>query len=220
MSDFHEVKIGDRVKCLKFDSGPGTVVRQGAGESNWPHRVEWDDKAIGFGWYAIEELDVIVPAELEMPEEFDPGVIGHGGRDLHAALLAETVKPYYAPHDDLAAPPCYGPAPGEQTTQYVVSVPDGDEGSPLLKAHELVHGDRGRDYDHPYKDYQRTADIFRAMTGVELTVTQAVQFMIAVKLSRFQASPNVADHLIDLAGYTECLHMVRQREAILSEGGF
>jgi len=199
MSDFHEVKIGDRVKCLKFDSGPGTVVRQGAGESNWPHRVEWDDKAIGFGWYAIEELDVIEPAELEMPEEF---------------------KPYYAPDEDLDGQPCYVTEPGEETTQYVVSVPDGDEGSPLLKAHELVHGDRGRDYDHPYKDYQRTADIFRAMTGVELTVTQAVQFMIAVKLSRFQASPNVADHLIDLAGYTECLHMVRQREAILSEGGF
>ena len=94
--------------------------------------------------------------------------------------------------------------PGEGT-------PDDTGGSPLRKGYDLVHGDRGAKYDHPHVDYTRTADIFRAMTGVELTVEQAVQFMIAVKLSRFQASPDVEDHLVDLCGYVECLHMVREK---------
>lgn len=84
--------------------------------------------------------------------------------------------------------------------------------SALQEAHSLVYGDRGTDYSHPHDDYSRTVAIFNAMTGRDLTVEEGVKFMIAVKLSRDKHSPQVRDHLVDLAGYTECLRLVREHE--------
>ena len=186
MSDFHEVHKGDIVRSLRWPSGPGTVVNidENTG-AQWPIKVDWENKAFGFGWYAPHELDIIESDE------------------------APKGDPFAWDEDD---------TPAEDLVMDAVNppLPEG----PLSKAIGLVHGPRGRDYDHPYVDYLRTADIFRAMTGVELSVTQAVLFMVAVKMSRFRASPNVEDHLVDAAGYIECLSMVREREAILSEGGF
>lgn len=79
-------------------------------------------------------------------------------------------------------------------------------------AHRLVYGDRGSLYSHPYEDYSRTVGIFAAMTGIELTVPEAILFMKAVKLSRLchgleQGFPPhlLRDSVVDDAGYSECL---------------
>lgn len=84
--------------------------------------------------------------------------------------------------------------------------------SVTAEAHELVRGDRGRIYDHPAIDYGRTAAIFAAITGIELSVPEAVTFMLAVKLSRIGAALDhdfpasvVRDSIVDLAGYADCL---------------
>lgn len=83
--------------------------------------------------------------------------------------------------------------------------------SVVQEAHRLVHGDRGAAYGHPYDDYARTVGTFNALTGHSLSVPDGLFFMMCVKLSRER---NVAkrDNLVDLAGYAECLHMVRERE--------
>lgn len=79
-------------------------------------------------------------------------------------------------------------------------------------AHRLVYGDRQHAYAHPAIDWTRTVDIFRAITGIELTVEEGALFMAAVKLSRIaygleQTHPAelVRDSIVDLAGYAEVL---------------
>ena len=83
----------------------------------------------------------------------------------------------------------------------------------LLEAHKLITGARQASYAHPSKDYLQTRDIFEAMTGVSLTVEEAILFMVAVKLSRLRtalASGQIdcRDTIIDAAGYIGCLAMV------------
>lgn len=80
----------------------------------------------------------------------------------------------------------------------------------LEEAQRLVHGDRGADYGPPWEDFERTVDIFRAWTGVELTAEQGIQFMVCVKLSR-QANKAKRDNLVDAAGYLDCLDQTINR---------
>ena len=84
----------------------------------------------------------------------------------------------------------------------------------ISEAFGLVTGDRQNDYNHPLDDYTRTADIFRAMTGIKLTAEEAVLFMVAVKLSRLsneiKKALDVPDNTRDAIGYLGCLNMIRR----------
>lgn len=87
--------------------------------------------------------------------------------------------------------------------------------SVTAEANALVHGNRGALYNHPSIDYGRTAEIFEALTGVALSVQEAVCFMLAVKLSRIGnaldqefTADMVRDSIVDLAGYADCLYAV------------
>ncbi len=77
-------------------------------------------------------------------------------------------------------------------------------------ATRLVFTDRGTAYNHPAINFGRTVDIFRAITGVELSAEEGVLFMFAVKLSRIangldEGHPPelMRDGCVDLAGYAE-----------------
>lgn len=87
--------------------------------------------------------------------------------------------------------------------------------SVTAEANGLVHNQRGALYNHPSVDYSRTAEIFEAITGVSLSVPEAVAFMLSVKLSRIGnaleqgfTADMVRDSLVDLAGYADCLYAV------------
>lgn len=87
-----------------------------------------------------------------------------------------------------------------------------DEPSILLDAYALVHGDRNGTYGPPAQDYLRTAEIFGATTGIELSLQEALLFMVCMKLSRIsygldQAFPAemLRDSITDAAGYLDCL---------------
>lgn len=83
----------------------------------------------------------------------------------------------------------------------------------LLEAHGLITGVRQNAYDHPAKDYGQTVEIFKGLTGIDLTVEQALLFMVAVKLSRLRTNLNRGslhhDSLVDTVGYLGCLNMVK-----------
>jgi hypothetical protein len=77
----------------------------------------------------------------------------------------------------------------------------------LFEAHNLVHGVRGEDYGHPYHDFGRTAKIWSAILGVDVTPEQVALCMIGVKMSRECNRPK-RDNRVDMAGYAETLDMV------------
>ena len=77
----------------------------------------------------------------------------------------------------------------------------------LAEAHRLVHSSRGQDYGHPYEDFSRTAKIWSAILGVDVTPEQVALCMIGVKISRECNKPK-RDNRIDIAGYAETLDMV------------
>lgn len=85
--------------------------------------------------------------------------------------------------------------------------------SPNLIAHKLVHGDRRKAYGHPADDYKRTAALITALIKHKLkpeesvTATDAIMFMILVKLSR-EMNAHKDDNIVDICGYSECLDLV------------
>jgi len=89
---------------------------------------------------------------------------------------------------------------------------DEDESRPanvLEEAAALVDGSRQDAYGHPRDNYRRLAAMWSAYLGIEITPVQAVDMMIAVKLSR-QANAPKRDNLVDIAGYARVAEMVSE----------
>ncbi len=81
----------------------------------------------------------------------------------------------------------------------------------LLEAHKLVNGPRQKDYGHPADDYGKVSAIFFAISGVDLSVSEAILFMVAVKMARLHTNLEAGvihhDSLVDALGYLTCLNM-------------
>lgn len=81
----------------------------------------------------------------------------------------------------------------------------------LLEAHKLVTTDRQNSYGHPSDDYRKVIEIFAALTGVSLTIEQALLFMVSVKMARLRTNLDNGvihhDSLVDAMGYLACLKM-------------
>lgn len=82
----------------------------------------------------------------------------------------------------------------------------------LEEANRLVNGPRQGDYGHPLEDFRRTAAIWSAILGVEVTPQQVGLCMIGVKLSR-ECNGHKRDNLVDAAGYAQTVQMVEERLA-------
>lgn len=93
------------------------------------------------------------------------------------------------------------------------------EESALQEAQRLVHGSRRASYGHPLDDYTRTAALWSAILGIDITPEHAILCMIGVKLSRECHKPH-RDNRVDAAGYAECLdmaHAERVRRAVVHQ---
>ena len=98
---------------------------------------------------------------------------------------------------------------------YALPEPDPMRGSEILtEAHGLITGPRQAAYSHPFDDYYKVKEIFFAMTGIMMSVEQAVLFMVAVKLARLNTNLERGrwhrDSIVDAAGYLGCLSMVHE----------
>lgn len=78
----------------------------------------------------------------------------------------------------------------------------------LIEAEDLVHGDRNAAYGHPLDDYTRTAKMWSAILGIEVTAHQAILCMCTMKISR-ECNKSKRDNMVDLAGYAECAAWVK-----------
>lgn len=102
-----------------------------------------------------------------------------------------------------------------------IADPDGDlldAAEPVLlpdeiaaEAIRLVYGDRHGDYGHPADDYGRTAALWSALLGVDISPREAALCMVLVKLSREMHSPKV-DNMIDAHGYLLVADRILARE--------
>lgn len=86
----------------------------------------------------------------------------------------------------------------------------------LTEASNLVGGARQHDYGHPADDYGKVVTIFHALTGITLTLEQAILFMVSVKFARLRTNIEADrwhhDSLVDAIGYLACLDMVHNRK--------
>lgn len=71
----------------------------------------------------------------------------------------------------------------------------------LDEAADLTIGDRNRDYGEPVDNMLDIADIFAAMTGVQLHAHEVPLFHIATKLSRLKNTPGHHDSVVDIMAY-------------------
>ena len=96
-----------------------------------------------------------------------------------------------------------------------------DPGDAAYRAWQLTKdGDRMAQYGHPWNDYTMVRRIFGVLTNYKhnLTVQEAIMFMVAVKLARLMKSIDAEkiheDSLVDAIGYLNCLHMADARDTL------
>lgn len=80
-----------------------------------------------------------------------------------------------------------------------------DKETVLQEANRLVYGDRAAKHGDFRSNFQTTAALFNAWTGIEITPKQVAQLLICVKQARYKDNPEHRDNLVDLSGYTELL---------------
>ena len=73
----------------------------------------------------------------------------------------------------------------------------------LETALRITKGDRNDQYGPPDQDFQRTAQMWSALKGVEFKAKEVAMFMICLKLSR-ETHQGKTDNWVDMAGYSRC----------------
>ena len=78
----------------------------------------------------------------------------------------------------------------------------------LQEAANIVDKDRGKIYGPAEVGFQRTAAMWSALLGVEVSAKQVCMCMIALKLQRLSVSPDHRDSLVDIVGYASLMEVV------------
>lgn len=82
----------------------------------------------------------------------------------------------------------------------------------LQHAHKIVNQDRQNTYGHPKDDYTKVINIYKTLTGHQLTLNDALLFMVSVKLARLKTNLDQGklhyDTLLDTIGYLTCINMI------------
>lgn len=81
--------------------------------------------------------------------------------------------------------------------------------SALDRAKEIVYQDRQTMYGDPLPSARRTAAMWSAILGTEVTPQQVILCMVAMKISR-EVGGHHPDHIVDIAGYAENLFLIEE----------
>jgi hypothetical protein len=86
----------------------------------------------------------------------------------------------------------------------------------LQEAYKIVNQDRQNTYGHPKDDYTKVINIYQTLTGKQLTINDAILFMVSVKLARLRTNLEAGqlhhDTLLDTIGYLTCLNMIHHAD--------
>jgi hypothetical protein len=82
-----------------------------------------------------------------------------------------------------------------------------------LEARNIVrNGEREAKYGPPGSDFTRTAAMWSAILGTEVTPAQMALCMVALKISRLVATPDHHDSMVDGIGYFICMQRIIEGE--------
>lgn len=81
----------------------------------------------------------------------------------------------------------------------------------LSEADRIVNGERQADYSDPVANFRHISAIASAISKKGFSPTDCAIVMIAVKLAR-ENYKHKWDNLVDLAGYVEILHRIKENE--------
>lgn len=88
--------------------------------------------------------------------------------------------------------------------EFITGVADQSEPVEYEASRIVRNGERQQNYGHPNADFQRTAGMWSAILGVEVTMQDMALCMAALKISRLKSTPGHHDSLVDLIGYSIC----------------
>lgn len=71
----------------------------------------------------------------------------------------------------------------------------------LTTAEQLINGDRAKDYGDASENFQRIADLWAPILGVEVTATDVALCLTQLKVARLITSPAHKDSWVDACGY-------------------
>jgi hypothetical protein len=80
------------------------------------------------------------------------------------------------------------------------------------RARHLVDVERQADYGHPRANMLRTAQMWRAVLGVDVTPEQVALCMVCVKLAR-EVHRHKQDNIDDAHGYLHVLEILEEGDA-------
>ena len=154
------------------------------------------DRAMGFDEYA---------------DEFNPGNLDSIQWDLEKVVESDAIYllPGWEHSVGAQAELCVARWTGSEVYWDPDAMP-AEFNSICEEAEYLVNGPRQTTYSHPALDFSRTALIWEAILGVQVTPEQVALCMIGVKISRLVHSPDHRDSLVDVAGYAATYEKVRE----------
>jgi hypothetical protein len=80
----------------------------------------------------------------------------------------------------------------------------------LLEAHATITGPRNASYGPVTEDYAKVIEIFSGLTGIRLSMSDALLFMVSVKMARLRTNLDKNrlhhDSLLDALGYLALLN--------------
>ncbi len=81
----------------------------------------------------------------------------------------------------------------------------------LAEAEKITTSTRRDEYGHPFDNFSQIAKEWSLELGVDVTPEQVGRMMIRVKMVRLRHNPKHRDSLLDIAGYANCMDLIRQR---------
>lgn len=71
----------------------------------------------------------------------------------------------------------------------------------LTTAEQLINGQRAKDYGDASENFQRIANLWAPILGVEVTASEVALCLTQLKVARLITSPTHKDSWVDAAGY-------------------
>lgn len=88
-------------------------------------------------------------------------------------------------------------------------------GDILLKARELINGERQSEYGDPRESFERIARFWSVYLGHEVSGKDVAMMMVLLKMSR-EMSRHKPDNLVDMAGYVGLADALTQKAECVS----